>query len=178
MANLKSRFKLLATQSRRGSQGAREVIHTPQFLAYLVILCFERRYSKHNTVVRLKSNILFPSKFFSIPQNNFGLATPLPRLEALATHLLRTPGLANQSDFVYRTHHCNLCNKHIPAGTHHNQHSELRERQRFVHVELRRLLRHQTVKRFWEACAIVFVYVNAVTADTCLDNILMNLVFK
>ena len=31
------------------------------FLEYLVILCFERRHPKQNTVVRLKSNVLPPS---------------------------------------------------------------------------------------------------------------------
>jgi len=67
----------------------------------------------------------------------------------------------------------------MPAGTHHNQHVDLRERQRFVaHAERRRLLRHQTVKCFLEAYAKGFVNVNAVTFDTSLDNILMNLVFK
>jgi len=30
----------------------------PNFLAYIVILCFERRCSKQNTVARLKSNDL------------------------------------------------------------------------------------------------------------------------
>jgi len=48
--------------------------------------------------------------------------------------------LVNQSDFDYRTHHRNLCEKYISAGTHHNQHGDFRERQRFVaHAELRRL---------------------------------------
>jgi len=36
----------------------------PKYLAYLVILCFERRYPKQNTVARLKSKILAPPKFF------------------------------------------------------------------------------------------------------------------
>jgi len=35
----------------------------------LVILCFEKRYPKENTVARLKSNILAPQIF--------GLATPM-----------------------------------------------------------------------------------------------------
>jgi len=30
--------------------------------------------------------------------------------------------LVNQSDLDHRTHHLNLCNKEIPAGTQHNQH--------------------------------------------------------
>jgi len=39
----------------RGGQGAMPPV---QFLEYLVISCFERRYPKQNTVDRLKSNIL------------------------------------------------------------------------------------------------------------------------
>ena len=34
----------------------------PQFLENIVILCFERRVSKQNSVIRLKSNILPPKK--------------------------------------------------------------------------------------------------------------------
>jgi len=41
-----------------------------KFLENIVILCFERRFSKQNSVIRLKSNIFAP------PQS-FGLATPL-----------------------------------------------------------------------------------------------------
>jgi len=53
------------------------------------------------------------------------------------------------------------------------------ECQRFVaYAECRRLLRHQIVKRFSEAYARIFVYVNTVTADASLDNILMNVVFN
>jgi len=94
-----------------------------------------------------------------------------PPKSGAATHILWTRGLANQSDFDYRTHRRNLCNKYIPAGTHNNQHVDLRECQRFVaHAERRRLSPHQTVKMFSEAFARIFVYVNAVTPDTCLDN--------
>jgi len=42
----------------------------PKFLENIVILCFERRFSKQNSVIRLKSNIFPPPKIF-------GLATPL-----------------------------------------------------------------------------------------------------
>jgi len=52
----------------RGAQGG----HVPKFLEYLVILCFERRYPKRNTVASLKSKILVP--------RNFGLATSLVRI--------------------------------------------------------------------------------------------------
>ena len=34
-----------------------------EFLENTVILCFERRFSKQNSVIRLTSNILVPSKF-------------------------------------------------------------------------------------------------------------------
>jgi len=34
----------------------------PKFLEHIVILCFERRYHKQNSVLRLNSNIL-PSRF-------------------------------------------------------------------------------------------------------------------
>jgi len=38
--------------------------HGPlKFLDNIVILCFERRFSKQNSVIRLKSNILPPPKF-------------------------------------------------------------------------------------------------------------------
>jgi len=47
----------------------------PKFLENLVILCFERGFSKQNSVIRLKSNILAPQ--------SFGLAAPLgPSAEA------------------------------------------------------------------------------------------------
>jgi len=47
----------------------------PKFLENTVILCFERRFSKQNSVISLKSNILAPQNFF--PKKNLGLATPL-----------------------------------------------------------------------------------------------------
>ena len=37
----------------------------PKFLENIVILCFERRFSKQNSVIRLKSNILAPPKFWA-----------------------------------------------------------------------------------------------------------------
>jgi len=42
---------------------------TPKFLENIVILCFERRFPKQNSVISLKSNILAPQIF--------GLATAL-----------------------------------------------------------------------------------------------------
>jgi len=35
----------------------------PKFLEHIVILCFERQYTKQNSVIRLKSNILAPQIF-------------------------------------------------------------------------------------------------------------------
>jgi len=37
----------------------------PKFLEHIVILCFERRFSKQNSVIRLKSNILPPQTFWA-----------------------------------------------------------------------------------------------------------------
>ena len=44
----------------RGAQ----VAMPPKALAYIVILCFERRYPTQNSVIRLKSNLLTPPKFW------------------------------------------------------------------------------------------------------------------
>jgi len=52
-------------QEHRHSQ---EGAMPPKFLENIVILCFERHFSKQNNVIRLKSNI---------PPQIFGLATPL-----------------------------------------------------------------------------------------------------
>jgi len=42
-----------------------------KFLAFTVILCFEKRHPKQSSFIRQKSNILPPQKIF-------GLVTPLP----------------------------------------------------------------------------------------------------
>jgi len=57
------------TAWHRRSQGGGQRVHGPRFIENIVILCFERRFSKQNSVIRLKSNI-FASQIF-------GLATPL-----------------------------------------------------------------------------------------------------
>ena len=63
--------------ARGGERG-----HAPQkFLETAVILCFERRFSKENSVICLKSNILAP-----------------PQISGLATPLLATP-TTNKSQF-------------------------------------------------------------------------------
>ena len=40
----------------------------PKFLENIVILCFERRFSRQTSVVRLKSNILAPPNFLAPPK--------------------------------------------------------------------------------------------------------------
>jgi len=45
----------------RGELGA---MVPPKFLEHIVILCFEKRYPKQNSVIRLKWNILAPLKIF------------------------------------------------------------------------------------------------------------------
>jgi len=64
--------------SHRRSQGRPKGPWPPTFLENIVILCFERRFSKQNRVVRLISNILAPPQFFW-PSPNFraGYATDL-----------------------------------------------------------------------------------------------------
>jgi len=54
-------FFLYHPQAYPGGKGAM----TPKFLAYLVILCFERRCPKHNTVARLKSKDFPPNKLWT-----------------------------------------------------------------------------------------------------------------
>ena len=60
----------------RSQGGPKEPCPPPQFLENIVILCFERRFSKQNSAIRLKSSILAHPKFFG-PHQIFGLATPL-----------------------------------------------------------------------------------------------------
>ena len=51
--------------THRRSQGGQRG-YAPQFFKNIVILCFERRFSKQNNVIHLKSNIFAPrSKFWS-----------------------------------------------------------------------------------------------------------------
>ena len=85
----------IVTDVARGPRGP----CPPKFAANVIILCFDRRYPKQNTVPHLKSNIL--------ARQSLCLASSLPRVERLAnqnkfeaaTRVLWTPGLANQSDF-------------------------------------------------------------------------------
>jgi len=50
---------------RRSQGGAKEAMAPPKCLENIVILCFVRRFSKQNSVIRLKSNILPPPNFWA-----------------------------------------------------------------------------------------------------------------
>ena len=52
------------TAWHRRSRGSKRAM-APKFLENIVILCFEGRFSKQNSVIRLKSNILTPSNFLA-----------------------------------------------------------------------------------------------------------------
>ena len=60
---------LFLSSDHRNSQGAKGALAPLKFLENIVILCFERRFSKQNSVIRLKSNIS--------PPPISGLAMPL-----------------------------------------------------------------------------------------------------
>jgi len=51
----------------RRSQGGKGAMPPPKFLENIVILCFERRFSKQNSVIRQESNILALPQFFCPP---------------------------------------------------------------------------------------------------------------
>jgi len=50
---------------------------SPKRLEHIVILCFERHFSKQNSVIRLKSNILPPAKFLGWLRHCCMYKTPL-----------------------------------------------------------------------------------------------------
>ena len=50
------------------ARGGRKGPCPPKFLENIVILCFERRFSKQNSVIRLKSNTLTPPNFLARPK--------------------------------------------------------------------------------------------------------------
>jgi len=45
------------------ARGAKEAMIPKKFKKYIVILCFEKRFSKQNSVIRLKSNIMGSRNF-------------------------------------------------------------------------------------------------------------------
>jgi len=58
------------------ARGGQRGYSPPKFLENTAIVFFERRFSKQNSVIRLKSSILHPPNFFG-PSQICGLATPL-----------------------------------------------------------------------------------------------------
>jgi len=73
-SSLPSVKELLQITQHRRYQGGQGRMVSHKVLGYLVILCFERQYSKRNTVARLKSNVLTP-KFFAPQKVLAGYAT-------------------------------------------------------------------------------------------------------
>ena len=55
----------VSPQHRRSQEGAKGAMPSPQFWENKVILCFERRFSRQNSVLRLKSNILAHPNFWA-----------------------------------------------------------------------------------------------------------------
>ena len=58
----------------------------PKFLENIVILCFERRFSKQNSVIRLKSNIVPPKKFLGWLRQCFPVPVVAGNREDKSTH--------------------------------------------------------------------------------------------
>jgi len=58
------RVKRVRVEHRRSKGGAKRAM-PPKFLETIAILCFERRCSKQNSVIRLKSSILAPPNFWA-----------------------------------------------------------------------------------------------------------------
>jgi len=80
MSNIFSKFYREASPPAIGvAKGGERGLGPPKILENIVILCFERRFSRQNSVIRLKSNIL--------PPKIFGLATPLRPAPPLVTGL-------------------------------------------------------------------------------------------
>ena len=70
------RQRATVSSAHRRSRGwAKGAMPPPNFLENMVILCFERRFSKQNSVIRLKSNTFAPKIFFPPPNFWAGYAT-------------------------------------------------------------------------------------------------------
>jgi len=67
--------------------GAKEAMAPQKLLENIATLCFERRFPKQNSVIRLKSNIL-PTPQIFVPLQTFGLATPLDMSELQSHHCI------------------------------------------------------------------------------------------
>ena len=72
-------FRFFSVFIARGTigaaRGAKETMFPKNFLENTVILCFEGRFSKQNSVIRLKSNILPPPSFLARPNFWTGYST-------------------------------------------------------------------------------------------------------
>ena len=82
----------------------------PKFLAFLNILCFERRCRKQNTVARLKSKDL-PAPSGSSPAG--GQWCPAPHLKSVPPNSCLPPGLLRTSNIVF-----NKCGPLVFFGPH------------------------------------------------------------
>jgi len=56
-------LQVCSSHTHRRSQGCQRGHASPKFLENIVIVCFERRFSKQNSVIRLNSNILVLPNF-------------------------------------------------------------------------------------------------------------------
>ena len=67
---------------------------------------------------------LYPSRLMSKPSLNHVSVIKCSQIRESSRNSSFTgvSSLFNRSDLDYRTHHFNLCNKEIPAGTQHSQH--------------------------------------------------------
>jgi len=82
-ANAPATWSSVMIRNHRRGQGGPKGTWSPKFLENIVILCVERRFSKQNSVIHRKSNILAPQFFF--PQNfRAGYATVRNAREYLA----------------------------------------------------------------------------------------------
>ena len=65
LGNKDKKCEELRTQHRRSQRGAKGAMPPKKFLENIVILCFEKRFSKQNSAIRLKSNIVTPQNFWA-----------------------------------------------------------------------------------------------------------------
>jgi len=66
---------LCLPHTHRRSQGGQRDHGPSKYLENIVIVCLEKRFSKQNSLFRLKSNVLSPPKFLALPNSWAGYAT-------------------------------------------------------------------------------------------------------
>jgi len=66
---------LCLPHTHRRSQGGQRDHGPSKYLENIVIVCLEKRFSKQNSLFRLKSNVLSPPKFSALPNSWAGYAT-------------------------------------------------------------------------------------------------------